>query len=854
MRDPVHQQTLDNGLRVVWEEDHRQPLVAIEARIIGGLREEGPYLGMGITHFLEHMLFKGTTTRAPGTIDQEVRRYGGSINAFTSHDHTGVTLYVESRYVREALAMLSDILQHAVFPEEEFQKERVVVISEIQMNRDDPERRISDLFWSHLFLVHPYRHPILGYLEQLKKLTAKDMATYYHSQYLPNNVVLACAGDIDSSTFPKIVQETFGTWERGVPYQQLVQTEPPTLSPREAIDELPVQAAYMTLGFPSTRLADPNLYALDVLAGILGQGRSSRLYEELVRKRQVAQIAAAANYTPFDPGAFTVYLRTEPSQAQAAIDATYEVIEAIKRDGVSAAELTKARRQVEADYLFRHQTIESVAEDLASSLAMTGDPAFSKGYVAGVDRVTADDVKRVANQYLVRTAATLAIIRPPAKAETTAPPTEERPNVTKTVLPNGLTVLIGVDRHLPLASIVVGGHGGVRVETEQRQGLSNLTAQMLLKGTSKRSASEIAAFVESLGGRMSAFSGRDLFGVGLDVLSGDVSQGLGLMQELITDSTFPAEEVALQEQLVLRELEARDDDVFDLASRRMRETLFKGHPYQLDPLGDKATIGKLRREDCQAFAKQWLTANNLVIGVFGDVNPDTVLADIRQRFGQLPKGQAKWPDRLDQAPLGGIREAVETRQKEQSVILLGFRGTRAASEDRYALDSLTAILSGMSGRLFQAVREKLGLSYTLGATDVPAWDQGYLVVYAATRPEERDKTLDGILGQLRLIVDQPVGDEELRLAKQYLIGAHRLDLQQLTGWGKRILTDELYGLGYDSWTQYETRINAVTPKAVQDAARRYLTLNAYAKVLVGPQPGGSPQPVAGAAAAGRDAR
>ncbi len=476
MRDPVHQQTLDNGLRVVWEEDHRQPLVAIEARIIGGLREEGPYLGMGITHFLEHMLFKGTTTRAPGTIDQEVRRYGGSINAFTSHDHTGVTLYVESRYVREALAMLSDILQHAVFPEEEFQKERVVVISEIQMNRDDPERRISDLFWSHLFLVHPYRHPILGYLEQLKKLTAKDMATYYHSQYLPNNVVLACAGDIDSSTFPKIVQETFGTWERGVPYQQLVQTEPPTLSPREAIDELPVQAAYMTLGFPSTRLADPNLYALDVLAGILGQGRSSRLYEELVRKRQVAQIAAAANYTPFDPGAFTVYLRTEPSQAQAAIDATYEVIEAIKRDGVSAAELTKARRQVEADYLFRHQTIESVAEDLASSLAMTGDPAFSKGYVAGVDRVTADDVKRVANQYLVRTAATLAIIRPPAKAETTAPPTEERPNVTKTVLPNGLTVLIGVDRHLPLASIVVGGHGGRRVVREAKRRLGRLDA------------------------------------------------------------------------------------------------------------------------------------------------------------------------------------------------------------------------------------------------------------------------------------------------------------------------------------------------------------------------------------------
>ena len=200
----IKQAVLDNGLRTVWEEDHRQPLVALEARILGGLRGEGPYLGSGITHLLEHMLFKGTATRAPGSIDQEVRRYGGTINAFTSHDHTGVTLFVESRYLPDALALLSDILQHAVFPPEELAKERPVVISEIRMNLDDPDRRLSQLFWRHRFLVHPYHYSILGELALLDRVTVEDLRTFYHAQYVPNNVVISCVGDVDSARMPEL--------------------------------------------------------------------------------------------------------------------------------------------------------------------------------------------------------------------------------------------------------------------------------------------------------------------------------------------------------------------------------------------------------------------------------------------------------------------------------------------------------------------------------------------------------------------------------------------------------------------------------------------------------------------------
>ncbi len=834
-RHPFAQLTLENGLQVVWQEDHRQPLIAIDARILGGLRGEGAYLGTGITHAIEHMLFKGTPSRPPGTIDQEVRRYGGTINAFTSHDSTGVSLFVESRFLPQALEMLADILTSATFPEEEFVKERAVILSELDMNRDDPERRLQQLFWSHHLLVHPYRHPILGYRSLLEKLTVEDMRALHKAQYVPNNVVLACVGDVDSAAFPELVRRTFGAWPRGAPYQVAIPEEPPAVSVRQVREELPVQAAYGLIGFPSTRLADPDLYALDVLAGIVGQGQSSRLYETLVRTKRVAHSVGAANYTPFDPGAFTVFVRTDPGQVSVAVDAALEVLEAVKGRGVTEQELNKAKRQVVAAYVFHRQTIESKADDLAGSLAMTGDPAFSARYVDAVERLTAGQIQQAAVRYLDRAHMTLATVEPAAAATAPLPPpAPSQPAVSKTTLPNGLTVLVGQERQLPMAVIVAVSRGGVRAETQDTQGLSNLMAQLLLKGTSRRSATQIASDVESLGGALGAFSGRDGFGLSLQLLSEDLPEGLALIHELLTDATFPKEELDLQRQLILKELEARDDDVFDLGGRLLRRTLFASHPYRFDPMGSKETIARLTREDCLRFAKQYLVPGNLVIAVFGDVQADPVRQTLERQFGRLTPAQAPWPQTLPEEKLDGIRQASLTLPKEQSVIMMGFPGTRVTAADRDTLDVLTAILSGMSGRLFQAVRERQGLSYTLGAVHVPGWDPGYLMVYAATRPGDRQAVLDTLQRQVELMARDGVTEEELAQAKQYLIGAHRLDIQRLGGLAKRCALDELYGLGAQAWTQYESRIRAVSAAMVQEAARQYLRLPQRAEIIVGP--------------------
>ncbi len=837
-RAAVQQQLLDNGFQVVWEEDHRQPIVALEVRIKGGLRGEGPYLGTGITHFIEHMLFKGTTMRAPGTIDQEVRRYGGTINAFTSFDTTGISLFVDAQYVQEALGLLADILRHAVFEPAEFEKERAVIVSEIQMNLDDPHRRLSHLFWRRFLLEHPYRYPILGDQPLLESLTVEDLRRFYAAQYHPDRITIGCVGAIDSAAFRTLIQETFGAWPpgRADPSQQLVPVEPPSVSRKVARVEAPVQSAHVMLGFKTTRLSDPDTYPLDVLASILGHGLTARLYERLVRQERLVDSISAWNYTPYDPGVLGIQFRTDAPRVDAAAATVERVLREVVERGVTDDELMTAKRQVLSDYLFHLQTVQAKASDLVNSLALTGDPMYSWRYVEGIEAVTRAQVQAAARRYCDLATMTTVILEP-AGAAAPAPSAagdQEMLPVTKAVLGNGLTTLIGVDRRLPIVSLVIGFRGGVRVETEETQGLTQLAATLLTKGTSRRSASDIARAVESLGGSLEPFSGRDGFGLSLQLLAGDVETGIALLHELVSQSTFPEPELEIQRQVVLGQLQAQEDDVFYLGSRLARGALFAQHPYRFDVLGRPETIRGITRDTCRQFAKRWITPSNAVVAVFGDVNADPIAQKLQRTLGGLEGNGLAWPSQLPVAPLTEIARRAHTVEKEQAVVMLGFQGGTRVADDRYAIEVLTAVLSGMAGRLFQAVREAHGLSYTLGATHVPGWDPGYLLVYAATRPDDAAQVATLMEQQLETLVREGVSAEEVDQAKRHLIGQHRLEVQHVTELARRAVLDELYGLGFDAWTTEEARLQAVTPSDVHAAAKRYVTLPSRAQVIVSP--------------------
>lgn len=290
----------------------------------------------------------------------------------------------------------------------------------------------------------------------------------------------------------------------------------------------------------------------------------------------------------------------------------------------------------------------------------------------------------------------------------------------------------------------------------------------------------------------------------------------------------------MQLTLIDKELRAQEDEIFQVGGQLLRRTLFPAHPYRFNPLGDRATIGHLTRAQCEDFARRWLVPSNLVLAVFGEVTEAAVMRQLAQTFGAMPARDAAWPERLAEPSLDGIRQAAKTMEREQAVLMLGFPGTTHAASDRNTLDVLTAVLSGMAGRLFQSVREAHGLSYTLGAVHTPGWDPGYLMIYAATRPEEQARVRQVIDEQLARLIEHGVTEEEVEQATRYLIGLHRMDLQQVVGLARRSVLDELYGVGFDRWKTYEQTLRAVTPSMVHEAAKRYLSVRQRAEIVVSP--------------------
>jgi zinc protease len=317
-------------------------------------------------------------------------------------------------------------------------------------------------------------------------------------------------------------------------------------------------------------------------------------------------------------------------------------------------------------------------------------------------------------------------------------------------------------------------------------------------------------------------------------LAADLPKGIALVHELVTRSDFPESEFRIQRTLTAKALLAQEDEIFDVGTRLLRRILFEPHPYQFHPLGSRETIDTLTRQDCVDFARAWITPANAVVSVFGSLDPAAVKQQLDQTFGRMPGKPSAWPKELPEPPTRSMRRASKQMEREQTVILWGFRGNTYLAKDRYAADVMTSILSGMSGRLFQSVREKYGLSYTLGAVNSPGWDPGYVMLYAATRPDEEAKVQQVLEEQMALVVDQGFTPEEVDQAKNYLIGNHRLEIQHLVGLAKRVALDDLYGVGFDSWRQYEQRIQAIDVQAVNAAAKKYLTLPTRSEVVVSP--------------------
>ncbi len=837
---PAHasssKQVFDNGLTVLIDEMPASPVVCVYVLVKTGSATEGDYLGSGVSHFLEHMLFKGTLKRGVGEIAARIQAVGGEVNAATGQDYTIYTIEVPPQAFDLALDILTDMLMHSTIAPEEVEKERQVVLGEMRMRDDDPDRELDEIAFANIYIQHPYRHPIIGYRDLFSALTRDDVWNYYRSHYVPNNMILSVAGNVRSAEiFPKI-KTAFEGFARQRGIARNLPFEPAQISARRFEKEYPTDLTRLTMAFSGVSLLDQDLYALDVLAMILGQGNSSPLYRHIYKDKGLVYGISASNFTPVDRGFFGITATLEQKNVEQTVSAVWEEIRTMQRKDVAQPDLEKAKRQVVSAHLFSHQKSSRVAYAQAVDEAFAGDHQFSEKYVEAVKRVTREDIRRVAARYLTEQALTVVVLKPLAeKLAVESAPQAEVGEIQKYVLDNGLTVLLREDHTLPIASIRLSLQGGTRQEPPELNGLSMMTANVWTKGTKARGAEKIAAEIESRGMDLGTFSGKNSFGMNIECLSEDLDMALGLMEDMVRDPAFTPREIVKVKENMKAAIRAKQDDIFATTMLTLKETLFLTHPLRLDEGGSLESVERIQRGNIVDFYGRLAVAPNMVLSVFGDMSAAKTLEAIRKGFGSLAAGEISGKEAKEE-PLEKPRAKELVLDKAQAMVMFGFHGVGLQDPDRYGLEVLTAVLgSSFSGRLFNAVREELGQAYTLGGNLVPSLDAGWIYFYVLTRQEKAAQVQEIVRREIRRLQTEPIPETELRDVKTYLKGTFRSGLETNSALSFTSGLDELYGLGYLNYQNYEAAIDRVSAPDVQRLARQYCDLDKAAVVTTLPK-------------------
>lgn len=835
---PVQAQThvLPNGLTLIVSEDRSAPVASVQAWVGTGSIHEDAWLGAGMSHLLEHMAFKGTARRSTNAIAQAVQDEGGYINAYTSFDRTVYWIDVPRAGVATAIDVLTDAALHSTLPAEEFTKEQEVIRREFAMVNDDPDRVNSHQLFATAYREHPYRHPVIGHLDVFNQVSREDVLAYYRTRYAPNNTTMVVVGDVDAAAVRAQLETLFTDVPRRPLPPVLIPAEPAQLGRREAHREFPTELSRTICAWHIPPITHPDVPALDVLATALGDGRSSRLYRAVRERLALAHGISAWSYVPAQPGLFGLDMTCDPDKRAAAQAAAFDVIDGIRQQGLPAPELEKSKKMLLAGQLGALVTMRGQASDLGSNWLLTGNLDFSRDYLAAVQRVTGEDLAHVARRYLRDANLTVCTLDPvgrPAKTVVTRPASVAG-GIQRFTLPNGLRLLVREDPRLPLVSVDAVFRGGLLSETAADNGVSRLFARALLKGTTTRSAEEIAETIEGVGGSISSEAGSNSVTVSLEAMRPDLPRALDLLADVLRNPTFPETAIAREKEVQLAGQKAEEEHPTSVARNLLRANMFPGHPYGLRPLGSPGTLAVIDRAALVAYHRRALVGRDGVVAVFGDVKADEVRAAVERLLGDLPAGEVPAAPPVP-APLTGSADVEAIRDKEQAVLMVGFRGLAVDDPDRATLELIDEACSDLGSRFFIRIREELGLAYFVGSSHVPGVVPGMFTFYVGTDPAKVSLVREAFLGEIRQLAENGLTEEELVRARKKLIGKQAIAHQSNGALAFSVALDELYGLGYLFYRDATARLEAVTREDTRRVAQRFFAGQPSVITLVRPE-------------------
>lgn len=839
---------LSNGMVVLLKENHTAPVAIVQVTVKAGSLYEQEYLGSGISHLFEHLMSGGTTTTRT---EEETRKIleslGNMTNAYTSTSTTSYFIKTAAPDIDTAIGLLADWMMNTQVTDKEFDREMKVVQRESERTYTAPNRVLFRMAGENMFRVHPVRYPIIGYDHVRAKLTIEDVRLYRARMYVPNNMAVVAVGDFKWMEILEKIRAAFSGFNRGAALAIALPREPEQVGRRAMKKGLAnLNTTLLTMSYRTVQLTHPDLYPLDVMAAVLGQGESSRLVRIIRNERSLVQSISAWSYTPgFDAGRFTVFTSVpEAKNVDEVIASVKAQIRKLQAEPVEDAELERVKTQVAADHIYGSQKIESQARSLISSYLSAGDPDFDTRYVAGIKDVTAEEVRRVANKYFSDDKFCLTIVEPKGEGPTEAglPKALEPTPVQKSKLKNGLTLLLKRNPNVPVVAFELYFLAGLRAETKDTNGISSFSASLWSRSTKLRSQVELAAELEGMGASLSTGSGNNTFFLRAICLSKDFEKMVEIIGDVVINPAFDPNECEKLRVRILNAIKQRDDTAKAQAGRMLKKAYYgEGNPYSMDISGEAETVGKFSADDLQEFYATYARGPNGVFAVYGDIDP----AEAEKAIGRaLDKLASKPAPKIKRTPAPKLEEdKLETayrERKESAAVYFAFPGMEFQNiADRFPMQLLDVVLSGgghPGGWLHEALRGA-GLVYEVHAFNVLGLDPRHFQIIAITNPATVEKVKAIVLEKIEKMKKGEIGEDEFARAKKIAVAEELMSNQTNTAQAQAAGINELYGVGYDFDTHYAELINAVTIEDVIRVANKYLTH--YVCVVATPKPEGN---------------
>ncbi len=830
--------TLPSGQKVIIKEVHDNAIVKIDTWINTGSINEDDKTN-GISHFLEHLFFKGTQKYPTGEFDKILDSKGAVVNAATSKDYTHYYIEIPSAYFDLALDLHADMLQNPMIPRKELEKERNVVIEEISKTKDSPSNRVFDNIYKILYESsnHPYRRTVIGTKEIIETVTREEILDYFNRFYTPDAYTTVIVGDVKKLDALKKTANAFSQAKRK---QEPVKY--PLVKPLNTIervyDSMDINKNHTMIAFLAPKFSDfqPN-YALDVLSVMLSDGKSSILNQSLKEDKRLVLSVSSGNYSQKDSGIFYIYATYEPNKEEEIESTIIDELKKIQEGDFDENTVKKAINQIKTDTYYSRESISNISDDLGYSYIFSGSLNYYENYLNAVSKVTKEDIIKAAKKYLTLDKYALSTVRAsnykPVSDARKQEQNIEQPkliqelnNAKKVLLPNGATLITKKKKTNSIVAIDISIKGSKAIET--KPSVAMLTAESATSGSTNYTNSQFAQFLDENGIKLGVSSGNDTFSIVIQTTKDNLDKAFVALNEVINNPTFQDSEIDKIRQRKIQSLKSISDSPSSFVFDEFKKLAFKNTIYGQNSTFILNNINNVKRSDIVEYYSRIINPENMNIAVVGDIDENYIAQKLNKIIKPNPnssKFQYSNQKFTSFKPNENVETTIYKNEVQANWMALGYKTTGVLNRrDIAVLNIINAILGeGMSSRLFVNLRENKGLAYTVGSTLSANVLDGAFITYIGTNKNSIKEAKKGLEEEIERIKKEPVTSKELQDAKDKIMGKFLLGIETNMDEAELLSWYATIGRDLGAFEEYKKMISEVSQNDIIEIANKYFS-------------------------------